>query len=241
MSIEKNISRIFEEIDSSKNFIIEVLSGSDKLFGGTSVRIPSDGSHAGQSGWASGNAWDIFAPAGTPVYSISDGVATTFNDYGPRVIATADGKKLFGQGFTVETAGNIPNLFYTHLQGSTIGKGSQVKCGQLLGYIMDFPGGSDHVHIGVESGSIKQFLNGDGTIKCASGQEITGTDVTPLVPVVSTGGEPSELTGNIPTSGSEEFEFFTGTPDDNSEDLEFFKGIKERKISENIKRIKNLL
>jgi hypothetical protein len=43
---------------------------------------------------------------------------------------------------------------------------------------MDFPGSSfDHVHIGVESGSIRQFLNDDGTMKCAKGQKIGGSDV----------------------------------------------------------------
>lgn len=236
MSIEKNISRLFEEIDSSKNLINEVLSDSSQLFGGTNVRIPADGSHAGQSGWPSGNAWDIFAPAGTPVYSLSDGILVTFKDYGPKVIKT-NGKKLFGQGFTVQTDPDLPDLFYTHLQGATVRKGSIVKCGQLLGYIMDFPGGSDHVHIGVETnGNIRQFLNDDGTIRCSLGQEITGTvvDDSEFTSDKSTEDNEKELAGVTsvdndikPASGEEEFEYGGWK--------------KDSKISENIERIKSLL
>jgi hypothetical protein len=100
MSIEKNITRLFEEIESSKNSINEILSGSEELFGGSPVRIPRDGSHAGQSGWASGNAWDIGGTVGTPVYAIADGQAVTFRDYGSNVIVK-DGKKLFGQDGTL--------------------------------------------------------------------------------------------------------------------------------------------
>ena len=217
MSIEKNILRLFEQIDSSKNFINEVLSDSSQLFGGTNVRIPADGSHAGQSGWPSGNAWDIFAPAGTPVYSISDGILVTFNDYGPKVIKTASGKKLFGQGFTVQTNDKLPDLFYTHLEGSTVRNGSIVKCGQLLGYIMNFPGGSDHVHIGVETGgNIRQFLNDDGTIKCSISQEIIGSEVDDFefaggvdVNDKEIGNVDSKPTdnGNIDVTDKEEFEY----------------------------------
>jgi hypothetical protein len=44
---------------------------------------------------------------------------------------------------------------------------------------MDFPGSDyDHLHIGVETGNIRQFLNDDGTLKCAKGQTISGTTVT---------------------------------------------------------------
>jgi len=44
---------------------------------------------------------------------------------------------------------------------------------------MDFPGSTyDHVHIGVESGNIRQFLNDDGTIKCAKGQVMSGIEMS---------------------------------------------------------------
>ena len=177
MSIEKLISKIFEEIQENKKTIREASSSSDKLFGGTNVKIPVDGAHAGQSNWASSNAWDIAGKIGTPVYALASGKATTFSDYGRSVIAT-NGKKLYGQSFTVKSDGGLPSIYYTHLEGSPIRLGSQIDCGDFLGYIMDFPGSSyDHVHIGVESGNIRQFLNDDGSIKCAKGQIMSGVNV----------------------------------------------------------------
>lgn len=172
-----------DEIISIYNFILEnksldeVSSSSDKLLGGASVTIPNDGSHKGQSGWQSNNAWDIKGSIGSPVYALADGVAQTFNDYGNKV-RQYDGKKLYGQSFTVKSDGGLPSIYYTHLQNSPVTKGSKIKCGQFLGYIMDFPDGNyDHVHIGVESGNISQFLNTDGTIKCAKGQIVGGDEI----------------------------------------------------------------
>ena len=156
----------------------EASSASSELFGGSNVKIPVDGAHAGQSGWQSSNAWDIAAPVGTPVYALADGIAQTFSDYGREVRAT-QGKKLYGQSFTVKSDGGLPSIYYTHLEGSPVTKGTTIKCGQFLGYIMDFPNSSyDHVHIGVESGNIRQFLNSDGTLKCANGQKITGGEIS---------------------------------------------------------------
>ena len=171
---EGDIERIFElyELIIHNSNLNEVSSESDNLFGGKNVKIPVDGAHAGQSGWASGNAWDVAGEIGTPVYAIASGQATTFTDYGSEVIAR-DGKKLFGQSFTVQSYDGLPDVYYTHLEGSPVTKGSEVKCGQFVGYIVDFPDSSyDHVHIGVESGNIRQFLNDDGSIKCAKGQEL---------------------------------------------------------------------
>ena len=178
MSIEKLITKIFEEIQENKKVVNEVSSSSDKLFGGTNVKIPVDGAHAGQSNWASSNAWDIAGKIGTPVYALASGKATTFSDYGKNVIAT-NGKKLYGQSFTVKSDGGLPSIYYTHLEGSPIRLGSQIECGDFLGYVMDFPGSTyDHVHIGVESGNIRQFLNDDGTIKCAKGQVMPGIEMS---------------------------------------------------------------
>jgi murein DD-endopeptidase MepM/ murein hydrolase activator NlpD len=143
-------------------------SFSKKLLGSNNVNIPADGAHKGQSGWQSNNAWDIKSPIGGPVYAVADGTLATFNDYGPSVIKK-NGKKLFGQGFTVNSDNGLPDVYYTHLKDSVVGKGDKVTCGQLLGYVMDFPGSSyDHLHIGVETGNIKQFINDDGTLKCKS-------------------------------------------------------------------------
>lgn len=175
MSQELNeILDSFENILSkNKSFVNEVSASSTSLLGGKNVKIPRAGAHAGQSGWQSSNAWDIAAPVGTPVYALADGVAQTFSDYGRNIIKTG-GKKLYGQSFTVKSKGNLPDVYYTHIERSPIKKGSKIQCGQFLGYIMDMPNSSyDHVHIGISSGDISQFLTQDGRLRCGGGK-ITG-------------------------------------------------------------------
>jgi hypothetical protein len=113
------------------------------------------------------------------------------------------------------------------LTGSPIRKGSEVSCGEFLGMIMDFPGSPfDHVHIGVENGSIKQFLNNDGTLKCTTGQDITRINIDPsILGGVSLGGEEESFAGEIPIDNEGDFEF-----------ADIKKDVKE-----NIKRIKKML
>jgi len=171
----KDILSIYDTILENKS-LGEAASNSDELLGGEKVTIPADGGHKGQSGWQSNNAWDIQAKIGAPVYALADGVVQTFNDYGQNATKTG-GKILFGQSFTVTSDNNLPSVYYTHLQGSPITRGAKIKCGQLLGYVMDFPNNSyDHVHIGVENGNIRQFLNDDGTLKCSKGSENDGSE-----------------------------------------------------------------
>ena len=189
-NIDGNIEKIFElyELILNNSSLNEASSESDELFGGKNVKIPGDGHHAGKSNWQSSNAWDFMSPIGTPVYALTDGVTQTFTDYGKDVIAT-EGKKLYGQSFTVKSNDGLPSIYYTHLEGSPVTKGSEIKCGQFVGYIMDFPDSSaDHVHIGVESGNIRQFLNDDGTLKCAKGQTLSGYELGSS----STSNNPSE-------------------------------------------------
>jgi murein DD-endopeptidase MepM/ murein hydrolase activator NlpD len=180
MSKEKEILDIlslYESILTTKS-INEVSNASSELFGGSNVSIPSDGAHGGQSGWQSNNAWDIKATIGTPVYAVIGGTVKTYTDYGPTPIKK-DNKTLFGAGFTVDSDDSLPDVYYTHLKDVTIKQGDKIQCGQLLGYVMDFPGSDyDHLHIGVETGNIRQFLNDDGTLKCTKGQTISGTTVT---------------------------------------------------------------
>ena len=165
LSIEQSLS------ESIVSYLKEV--SSDSLLGGSNVTIPQDGAHGGQSGWHSSNAWDIKASIGDPVFALAGGTVQVFSDYGSDVIKRG-GKKLYGQSFTVNSDGGLPNIYYTHLKGATVGKGDKIQCGQLIGYVMDFPGSSyDHVHIGVESGhNIREFLNDDGSLKCAKGQKL---------------------------------------------------------------------
>jgi len=156
--------------------LFEVVANSNHLYGGSSLKIPGDGAHKGQGGWQSNNAWDIKASIGTPVYAVAGGTLKTYSDYGPTPIKK-DGKTLFGGSFTVDSDGGLPDVYYTHLKDVTVRQGSRIECGQLLGYVMDFPGSDyDHLHIGVETGHVRQFLNDDGTLKCGDGK------VTPFTP-----------------------------------------------------------
>lgn len=194
-------------LEHNKNIVREVAASSTELFGGDNVKIPRAGAHAGQAGWQSSNAWDIPAAVGTPVYALADGTAITFRDYGQNIIKT-QGKKLYGQSFTVKSDGALPDVYYTHLQGSPINKGTKIQCGQFLGYIMDMPNSSyDHVHIGISRGDISQFLGPDGKLKCGGGT-ITG-DV---------GSAPSKDTGSDDSGTGSDTDF--GSNKDTSKEIE---------------------
>lgn len=175
-SAGSGLSEMIETKKEFKKFLMsEASTASSELFGGSSMSIPADGGHGNQRGWYNQNAWDIKASIGTPVYAVIGGTLKTFNDYGPTPIHR-DGKTLFGIGFTIDSDDNLPDVYYTHLKDTTVKIGDKVQCGQLLGYVMDFPGSDyDHLHIAVESGHVRQYINDNGTLKCADGQTITGT------------------------------------------------------------------
>lgn len=145
-------------------------SSSSQLMGGKSIKIPKDGSHAGQNNWQSSNAWDIKGNIGDPIHAIAPGTVISYSNYGESVIKTS-GKKLYGISFTIKGEQGFPDVYYTHLKNSNVSKGDKIECGQLVGYIMDFPGSSyDHVHIGVEPGNnIRDLIDDNGNIKCSKG------------------------------------------------------------------------
>ena len=240
--MEKKISNILSLYESILNtkLINEVSSTSTSLLGGKSFNIPGDGAHRGQSGWQSANAWDIGAPVGTPVYAIVGGTVKTYNDYGPTPIKK-NGKTLFGAGFTVDSEKNLPDVYYTHLSNTTVKQGDKIKCGQLIGYVMDFPGSDfDHVHIGVESGNIRQFLNNTGSITCGEGAE----ENSPLSTDPETEEEtPSEEGGFLSSYAKNIAKSIMGTNskgEDNTIDIG--KDISKLiGLTENINRIKELL
>jgi murein DD-endopeptidase MepM/ murein hydrolase activator NlpD len=191
------ILKSFEKILSeNKSLVNEASATSNELLGGTQVKIPASGAHAGQSGWQSGNAWDIAAAPNTPVYAIASGKVITMNDYGTDVTETK-GKRLYGYGFTVDSENNLPDVYYTHLTTVSVKQGDNIKCGQFLGYVMKSPESVnyDHVHIGVETGhEITEFLNADGSLKC--GGTITGSGSTSLSTSMS-GTTTSTPKGNL--------------------------------------------
>ena len=242
---------LYESILENRN-VLEAPNASDKLLGGDNVVIPGDGAHGGQSGWQSGNAWDIKGDVGTPVYALADGVAQTFNDYGQKVTKT-QGKKLYGQSFTVKSDGGLPSIYYTHLRNSPIKKGAKIKCGQFLGYIMDFPDSNfDHVHIGVERGNIRQFLNDDGTIKCAKGKK---TNIPKGQKIESDKVDSSDSSSFTTSSSYQETtpdplvrrwansvaDFFGLDEQKYDKNLKIKSPSYSKKLEENLNKIKNLL
>jgi hypothetical protein len=131
---------------------------------------------------------------------------------------------------------------------SPIRKGSEVSCGEFLGVIADFPGSSyDHVHIGVESGNIRQFLNDDGSLKCTNGLDITGLQIDPKVlggialGGAALGGVAALSSGDGSEEKPEEFKFAGGVPKDKEGGYEFAEVKKSERIKENIERTKKML
>ena len=228
--------------------LFEVMANSNHLYGGSSLKIPGDGAHKGQEGWQSNNAWDIKASIGTPVYAVVGGTLKTYSDYGPTPIKK-DGKTLFGGSFTVKSDEGLPDVYYTHLKDVKVRQGSRVECGQLLGYVMDFPGSDyDHLHIGVETGHVRQFLNDDGTLKCGDGKLTPFTPESVLSTNTSSTDTSSTDTSSTTKSLSREFDTVAQNIQNgilgSLTSAAFMKesvSLKEQRLIKNINKIKKLL
>lgn len=109
--------------------------------------MPGQGTHSqseGPANWQSDNAWDYGAPAGTPVYAVSQGTVDP-NKYGQ-----LDSSGRFG-GYRLTVNSPDNEFYYGHLGDNLAVKpGQQVKPGDLLGYIGNVPGLSPHLHFGVK-------------------------------------------------------------------------------------------
>ena len=140
-------------------------------------------------------------------------------------------------------------MYYTHLKDVTVRQGSRVECGQLLGYVMDFPGSDyDHLHIGVETGHVRQFLNNDGTLKCSNGK------ITPFTPesVLSTNTSSTDTSSTDTSSTTKSLSREFDTVAQNIQNgilgsltsAAFMKesvSLKEQRLIKNINKIKKLL
>ena len=160
-----DILSIYENILSNKTSINEasLLGGSSFKWGGG----PSD--HGGRKlgNWQSDNAWDIMTNENSPVYSISDGTISKLSGSDK----LSSNGVVYGYNITVDTDNN--SIFYTHLGkiSSSLRQGGPIKKGELLGYVgkpKENPKWPTHVHIGIKSGDIKQFIGNDAVIIGAS-------------------------------------------------------------------------
>lgn len=94
-----------------------------------------------RSGGRTHKGTDMFAPRGTPLVAVLDGVAT------------AGSNRLGGTTVHLRTAGGL-RFYYAHLEAvaAGIGKGTPVSRGTVIGYVGDSGnarGGSPHLHFGI--------------------------------------------------------------------------------------------
>lgn len=112
--------------------------------------------------WASDNAWDVFAPAGTVVNSYTDGTVSKVYDNGKK------SGKIFGTQLTIKGENGYPDIFYTHITNVKLSVGDKVKVGDYIGEIIQWCTDEScskkmdgtHVHIGLEPGHhLKDLVN----------------------------------------------------------------------------------
>ena len=147
--------------------------GSRTLFGSQAPnwsKYYMGGAHKGREfgNWQSDNAWDIFAPKGTPVFAIAPGTVSLNRVSKPPTAAD----KVYGDQVEVSSADpSIPSFFYTHIK-SAVTKGQPVKTGDLIGHIMAHEANPQmpiHVHVGISGKRhIKDFIKEDGTLILAA-------------------------------------------------------------------------
>jgi murein DD-endopeptidase MepM/ murein hydrolase activator NlpD len=139
---------------------------SNKLFSsGTQIKIisrPSDHAKRSTADWSSRDAWDIQAPIGTPVYSLTKGKVIKKHE--------SSGKKanIFGTQLSISGKDGYPSIFYTHLESVDVNVGDNVEPGDYIGKITKWPTypTASHVHIGIDGKKdIFQFMDQNGKIK----------------------------------------------------------------------------
>ena len=240
MSIEKNIFRILEEIKKSEELISEFIILSESSAFSPPLNKLQVTSGFGPR-WGRHHDGVDLAAVDEPVKSLADGVViTTLRDAPPCggtiVIQHSDG---YTTGFC-------------HMQKINVEVGQKVKKGDVIG----ISGGGEgdpgkgrstgkHLHLTIRKNGTPvdpmQFIDKDGVlVGTVPISPKSGTDTPIDLSTVYNSATPTSKS-DVLSVGSDEFDFLTGNIHGNMDDFHFIKGIKERKITENIKRIKNLL
>ena len=116
---------------------------------------PGQGTHSA-SGWQNNNAWDVKMNVGDSVKSLTNGTVL-------KVIKSSSGmknvgvKKIYGDQITIKSSDG-PDVFYTHID-TNLSVGSSVSVGDEIGKIMTVPGMPSHVHIGLSSGNLSDYIS----------------------------------------------------------------------------------
>ena len=240
MSIEKNIFRILEEIKKSEEFISEIITLSESSKFSSPLNKLKVSSPFGPR-WGGRHDGVDLAAVDEPIKSLADGtVIATYNDKypcgGTIVIQHSDG---YTTGFC-------------HMQKINVEAGQKVKQGDVIGISGGGKGDpgkgrstGKHLHLTIRKNGTPvdpmQFIDKKGVlVGTVPLSPTSGTDAPIDSSIVSNSTTPASKSDAL-SFGSDEFDFLTGNISGNMDDFHFIKGIKERKITENIKRIKNLL
>ena len=117
---------------------------------------PGQGTHSA-SGWENNNAWDVAAPVGTDVRSLTNGTVLRVRK-GDGEIKKSGVKKIYGDQVKIQS-NDGPDVFYTHIE-STVNQGDNVKEGDVIGKIMTLPGMPSHVHVALSYGNLSDYATG---------------------------------------------------------------------------------
>jgi ribosomal protein S27AE len=236
MSIEKNISRIFEEIEKSEK-LISILSESSTFSPPLNkLRVSSPFGPR----WGSHHDGVDLDAVDEPVKSLADGV----------VITTHADKYPCGGTIMIKHSDGYTTGF-CHMQKINVQVGQEVKKGDVIG----ISGGGEgdpgkgrstgkHLHLTIRKDGKPldpmDYIDKEGVlVGTVPISPTSGTDAPIDSAIVSNSTTPTSKSDSF---GSDEFDFLTGRNiPGNMDDFHFIKGIKERKITENIKRIKKLL
>lgn len=106
--------------------------------------------------WESDNAWDMFAPSGTKVYSFTKGFVRYIKEYGQ------NSGKVYGTGVIISGIDGYPDIFYTHLKNVKLSQNQKVNVGTYIGEISEWEGhdpSGEHVHVGLPYGKhIRDYI-----------------------------------------------------------------------------------
>lgn len=235
MSIEKNIFRILQEINESKKLVEETIDLSEASSFAPPLNKLRVSSPFGPRWGEHHDGVDLDA-VDEPIKSLADG----------KVIATYADKYPCGGTIVIQHSDGYTTGF-CHMQRIDVQVGDNVKQGDVIGISGGGKGDpgrgrstGKHLHLTIRKDgkavNPMDYIDKEGVlVGTVPLSPTSGTDVA-TVPTTSSSNQ-----GAIPELGIADFDFLTGNIKGNIADFDFIKGIKEQKITENIKRIKNLL
>ena len=153
---------VSEDGEKSINETVELVGSNTKLIG-----RPGQGTHSA-SGWANNNAWDVAAPVGADVRSLTSGTVSAVKK-GDGTIKKSGVKKIYGDQVVVKS-NDGPEVFYTHIE-SRVNQGDSIKKGDVIGKIMTLPGMPSHVHVALSYGNLSDYAAGLSNASGGSGSE----------------------------------------------------------------------